>query len=172
MVCMRAVVPYPVAPDIAVVGSGRSEGTTTDISVEIHPHASPPFTIRTLLRTGTRMGPRGFIHGEMTDAVSMASLAVTGLFLRSIPSGTPRQDAGQLVNTALAKADALARDHNGWSYTPMVLESVTYALRYRLLDQGFVAHADIGDSAIAAWGAGDLPEALGQVQRVFLRTEQ
>jgi hypothetical protein len=48
----------------------------------------------------------------------------------------------------------------------MVLDGTSFALRFRILGQGFVAHADLGDCVVAAWGTGALPPELNRVQKV------
>ncbi|PRY69052.1 hypothetical protein B0I08_103258 [Glaciihabitans tibetensis] len=162
---MLALVPDPWIPGSEVVGGGSDDGVETDVSISIRPGgAQQPFTVRTLVRTGRRMHPTtGVVHGVATDWVSIASMAATGLLLQTFPEGLQRAEAKRLARTVVAQGDELARDHASWSFTPMVLERVAYALRFRILDQGFVAHADVGGSALAAWGTGPLPPALSRV---------
>lgn len=170
MAHMITVVPNPLTPGSVVVGDEHTEGITSDISVQIRSDDGQLFTVRTSLRTGERMDPNGFVHGVMTDTVAIATLSVAGLLLQSIASGLSDAETRKLMHAALADADTLARDHEGWSFSPMLLDGVTFALRYRILEQGFVAHADTGDSAVSAWGPGDLPAELGQTQRVDSRS--
>ena len=167
MESMFAVVPDPWLPGSVVVADGNDDGDEMDISISIRPgEDQPPFTLRTLVRTGTRIHASGTVHDVATDATSIAGLAASSLLLQTFPAGLSRDDAKQLQRAVTAQADTLARDHTRWSYGPMELDGASYALRFRILGQGFVAHADLGDCVIAAWGTGTLPSELKRVQKV------
>ena len=167
MESMFAVVPDPWLPGSVVVAGVNDDGVETDISISVRPGENqPPFTLRTLVRTGTRMHASGMVHGVATDATSIAGLAASSLLLQTFPTGLSRDDAKELQGAVIAQADTLARDHARWSYSPMELDGVAFALRFRILGQGFVAHADLGDCVIAAWGTGTLPSALKRVQKI------
>jgi hypothetical protein len=163
---MFAIVPDPSLPGSVVVADGNANGADMDISVLSSPDGQQPFTIRTLVRTGTRMHSSGRVHGVATDAEDIAGMAASSLLLQTIPTGLSRDDAKRVNKAAVAQADTLARDRTRWSFQPVVLDGVTYALRFRILGQGFIAHADFGDCVIAVWGTGTLPPELQRVQRV------
>jgi hypothetical protein len=164
---MLTIVPDPWIPGSVVVADGNDEGVETDISVSVTPgDGPPPFTVRTLLRTGTRIHASGLVRGVATDAVAIAHLAASSLLLQAIPSGLPPAETRSAMHASEAAADTLAQDHARWSFRPMVLDDTSFALRFRILGQGFVAHADLGDCVVAAWGTGALPPELNRVQKV------
>jgi hypothetical protein len=164
---MLAIVPDPLPTGSVVVADGNDDGMQTDISVSVGPlDGDEPFTVRTLLRSGTQISPSGVVHGVATDAVAIAHLAVASLLLQAIPSGQPSAETRSAMKAVESAADTLARDHNRWSFRAMDLGGVSYALGFRVLGQGFVAHADLGDCVVAAWGTGSLPSRLKRVQRI------
>lgn len=167
MASMRAVVPDPWIPNSCVVQTGNDDGVPSEISVEVpRPNGQQPFTVRTMVRLGERIGPGGRPHGTMTDSISVATQAGVALRLQAMPAGLPRADARSVIDVAEAESRALAQERGGWAFSPVVLDTISYALWYRPHPLGFIAHADLGDRVIAAWGAGDLPEAMGRLQLV------
>jgi hypothetical protein len=163
---MFAIVPDPWLPGSVVVANGNNNGVEMDFSVSIRIEGEQPFTARTLVRTGTRMHSSGLVHGVATDAVDIAGMAATGLLLETFPSGLPRDEAKSQLEHVVAQAQTLARDSVRWSFRPVILDDVAFALRFRVLGQGFVAHADFGDCVMATWGTGPLPPELQRVKRV------
>jgi hypothetical protein len=164
---MFAIVPDPMVPGSVVVGGGHDDGVEAEVSVSVPTgDEQAPFTLRTLLRTGTRIHPSGVVMGTATDAVSIAGMAATGLLLQTLPTGLSRSEAKDHHAAVVAQADTLARDHERWSFRAVDLGGTSYALRFRILGQGFIAHADLGDCVVAAWGTGALPDALRRVQKL------
>ena len=155
-----------MASELWVTGTGIDDGVLSDASIEIRLSGKQTFTLRTLLRLGERVGEAGLPHSTLTDAVSVASLAASSLMLQSIPAGLPRPEMIRRVEEADAESKSMARDRGCWSLARMTLEQVSYALWHRSHALGFVAHADLGDRVLAAWGTGSLPPELLHVQLV------
>jgi hypothetical protein len=166
---MLTLVPDPWIPETRVVGTGTDDGIPSDSSVEISISGGEQvFTLRTLIRLGQRLGSAGFPFQTMTDTVSVAALAASSLMLQAIPTGGPRDEITTLVEAADTESKAIAQDREGWSFVSMNLGEVSYALWHRSHRLGFIAHADLGDRVLAAWGPGDLPSVLNRVQLVQL----
>jgi hypothetical protein len=168
MINMLAVVPDPWITESKVTGTSSDDGVLSDASVEVRLSDDQRFTLRTLVRLGERIGSAGSLHGTMTDAASVAALAASSLMLQVIPAGLPRDEMTKLMNAADTDSRALARDRAGWTFTPMVIGGATYALWHRSHTLGFVAHADLGDRVLAAWGTGDLPLVIHRMQLIEL----
>lgn len=73
-----------------------------------------------------------------------------------------------MMDEADTDAKNLARDRGGWSFAAMTLGGVSYTLWHRSHRLGFIAHADLGDRVLAAWGTGELPRAIHHVQLMEL----
>jgi hypothetical protein len=168
MSAMLAIVPDPWVADSKVISTGTNDGVLLDVSVEVPSAQGPAFTVRTLQLLGERINSAGWPHGIFTDPISVATMAANSLMLHSIPPGLPREEAIRLVEAADTQSQAVARDRAGWTFVPMMVGDVSYALWHRSLARGFIAHADLGDRVLAAWGAGDLPRTLLRMQLIEL----
>jgi hypothetical protein len=170
MTDMQAIAPDPLASELWATGTGTDHGVLSDASIEIRLPGEQTFTLRTLLRLGERIGEAGLPHSTLTDTVSVASLAASSLMLQSIPAGLPRPEMIKRLEEADAESKSMASDRGCWSLARMTLGQVSYALWHRSHALGFVAHADLGDRVLAAWGTGSLPPELRQVQLVEVRS--
>lgn len=166
MTGMQAIAPDPLISELWLTGTGIDDGVLSDASIAIRLRGEQTFTLRTLLRLGERVGEAGLPHSTLTDAVSVASLAVSSLMLQSMPAGMPRPVMIERMEEANAKSKSMAQDRGGWSLARMTLGHVSYALWHRSHTLGFVAHADVGDRVLAAWGTGGFPPELLHVQLV------
>jgi hypothetical protein len=157
---MRTLLPLSDREPWSVLGTGRTDDGPLDdvmIAVDRGPRASR-FSIRTMRRTGTRLGPRGSVHGTVTDAVATADLAVGCLLLEVMPAGLHERATRAAMEEAQARATLLARDRDGWDVTALPLDGIDYALFTRSIPEGTVAHADLGWATVAMWSAGPLHE--------------
>ena len=168
MSAMLVIVPDPWSADSRVTSTATQDGVLSDVSVEIPSAQGPAFTVRTLELLGERISSAGSPYGILTDPISVATLAANSLMLHAIRPGLPREEAVGLMEAAAEESQAVARDRAGWSFAPMVMADVSYALWHRSLAGGFIAHADVGDRVLAAWGAGELPRALLRMQLIEL----
>lgn len=166
MTDMHAIAPDPLASELWATGTGTDHGVLSDASIEIRLPGEQTLTLRTLLRLGERVGEAGIAHSTLTDTVSVASLAASSLMLQSIPAGLPRPEMIKRVEEADAESKSMASDRGCWSLARMTLGHISYALWHRSHALGFVAHADLGDRVLAAWGTGSFPSELLQVQLV------
>lgn len=165
---MLAIAPDPWIAETKVTGTGTDDGIPSDASIEIRLPSGQTFTLRTLVRLGERIGTAGVPYGTMTDASSVAALAARSLMLHAILPGQPRADRIRMMDEADTDAKNLARDRGGWSFAAMTLGGVSYTLWHRSHRLGFIAHADLGDRVLAAWGTGELPRAIHHVQLMEL----
>ncbi|WP_181136072.1 hypothetical protein [Rathayibacter sp. AY1D3] len=116
------------------------------------------FSIRTMRRTGTRLGPRGSVHGTVTNPIATANMAVGCLLFEVLPTGLENHEGLAAMEQAEARAEELARDRNGWDVTALPLDGIDYALFTRTISEGTVAHADLGWATVAMWSRGPLHE--------------
>ncbi|MCS5717677.1 hypothetical protein N1027_05950 [Herbiconiux sp. CPCC 205763] len=161
---MLAIVPDPWIAETNVIGTGTDDGVPSDASIEVRSADRLLFTVRTLVRLGERVGSAGLPHGTVTDSVSIAALAASSLMLRAIPPGLPREDMMKRMDAADDTSQSLARDRGGWAFVPMDVAGTTYALWHRSHPLGFIAHADLGSHVMAAWGEGNIPPELSNMQ--------
>jgi hypothetical protein len=161
---MLAVVPDPWIAESKVTGTGTDGGVPFDASIEVRSSEGLMFTVRTLVRLGECIGSAGLPHGTMTDPISVAALAASSLMLQAIPAGLPRKETMKLMNSAAADSQRLPRDRGGWTFVPLIIADVSYALWHRPHTLGFIAHADLGNQVLAAWGEGDLPTEILRTQ--------
>jgi hypothetical protein len=167
MIHMLAVAPDPWISESTLTGTGADDGVPSDASIEVRLSNEQTLTLRTLVRLGERIGGAG-PYSTMTDAVSVAALAASSLMLQAIPAGLPRAETIKLMNEADTDSKKLAHDRGGWSLASMAIGDASYALWHRSHSLGFIAHADLGDRVLAAWGTGDLPPVLHHMQLVEL----
>ncbi|PPH30335.1 hypothetical protein [Rathayibacter sp. AY1F9] len=152
---MRALV--PVSDPWSVDGSGRTDdGPVDDLSVRAERDGGS-YSVRTLRLTGVRLGPRGSVHGVVTDPVATAALAIGSLLLSAIPAGLPGDRTRAAMVAAEARAQQLAADRPAWDVSALPLDGIDYALFTRTLPEGAVAHADLGWAVVALWSTGPLP---------------
>lgn len=168
MIVMLAIVPDPWVDGSRLSATGTDDGVLSDVSVDVPSSSGLTFTARTLVRLGERINSAGVPHGTMTDDISVAMLAAVSLMLQAIPAGLPRDETEKRNRAAEAEASIVAQDRGGWALAPLIVTDVTYALWHRRLNAGFVAHADLGDRVLTAWGTGDLPPELSRVQLMDL----
>ncbi|MWV47954.1 hypothetical protein GRS96_01540 [Rathayibacter sp. VKM Ac-2803] len=166
---MRTLLPLAEHERWSITGAGSTNDGPTDgltIALDRGPQAGR-CSIRTMLRTGLRIGPRSSVHGQVTDAVATASLAVNCLLLDAVPEGLERREAIAAMDAAGMRSTALAEDRDGWSVEPLTLDGTDYALFTRAIPEGSAAHADLGWATIAMWSTGPLfpgPFRLAEVE--------
>lgn len=150
----------PTSEPWTVTGLGRTDdGPLDEVLIAVDRGTQEHrFTIRTMRRTGTRLGPRGSVHGTVTDSVATASLAVGCLLLDRLPTDLPTREARAAMRATEERAQALARDRDGWDVTALPLDGVDYALFTRSIPEGSVAHSDLGWATVAMWSRGPLHE--------------
>jgi hypothetical protein len=102
MIHMLAVAPDPWISESTLTGTGTDDGVPSDASIEVRLSSEQTLTLRTLVRLGERIGSAGLPHGTMTDAVSVAALAVSSLMLQAIPA---HADLGDRVLAAWGTGD-------------------------------------------------------------------
>lgn len=157
---MQALVPViDHGPWTVVSMAGTNDGSVEDVTIAVDRGTSASrFSIRTMRRTGTRLGPRNSIHGTVTDAIATAGLAAGCLLIEVPPARLPKHEAHAAMEEVEARANAFARDRDGWAVTALPLNGIEYALFTRSIPEGTVAHADLGWATIAMWSAGPLHE--------------
>ncbi|WP_127791843.1 hypothetical protein [Agromyces sp. LHK192] len=166
---MLTLVPDPQPPGTRVAGTGTDHGVRSEISVEVPlVDGGRVITLRTIARLGQRFTEDGSPHGVLTDAVSVANLAAVSWMLQTFPNGLPRPEFVTLMESIHAEADAVASDRGSWTATSATIAGADYALWHRPHGDGFIAHLDVGDRVMAAWGPGRLPSLLRRLQLVDL----
>jgi hypothetical protein len=88
--------------------------------------------------------------------------------LQAIPAGLPRDKARELIKAATSDSQALTRDQGEWTFAPLAIADISFALWHRSHPLGFIAHADLGDRVVAAWGEGNLPPEILRMQLMEL----
>jgi hypothetical protein len=163
---VQVVVPDAPIFESSTTSTGMYNGTPNEASIRFYtPGSDQTFTVRTLVRLGEQMSA-GHPGGVMTDAISIAALAARSLAIETLCEGVPREEIAAAVAAAHDEADSVAAVRASWTATPMVLDGVSYALWHRAYHGGFIAHADVGDSVIAAWGQRDFPVEMGHMKRI------
>ena len=155
---MQTVIPHAEEGPWSITSAGSGgDGTIEDLTITIDRGPEMGcYSIRTMRRTGTRVGPRSSVHGQVTDTVATAALAVGCLLLEVIPASLHRHETIAAMDQADARSRALAQDRDGWSVATLTLDNVDYALFTRAIPEGNVAHADLGWATIAMWSSGPL----------------
>jgi len=157
---MQTLIPLTDRGPWSVTGARRTNDgplDEVDIAVDRGSQASR-FSIRTMRRPGTRLGPRGSVHGTVTDAAATASLAAGCLLLEVLPAGLQKHEALAALEQAEARAEALARNRDCWDVIALPLDDIDYALFTRRISEGTVTYADLGWATVAMWSRGPLHE--------------
>ncbi|WP_146084364.1 hypothetical protein [Rathayibacter sp. AY1F6] len=155
---MQTLIPLAEQERWSITAAGNTDDGPTDeltIAIDRGPQTGPCF-VRTMLRTGLRIGPRSSVHGQVTDPVATASLSIRSLLLEAIPEELQRHEADAAVQAADTRSTALAEDRDSWGVTPLTLDGTDYALFTRAIPEGSVTHADLGWATIAIWSTGPL----------------
>lgn len=153
---MQALIPLNDRDPWSVVGTGRTnDGPLDEIDIAVDRGSQTGrVSIRTMRRTGALLGPGSSVHGTATDPIAIANIAAGCLLLDALRADLPLS----AMEEALERADAIARDRDGWDVTPLPLDGIDYALFTRNIPEGTVAHADLGWAAVAMWSRGPLHE--------------
>lgn len=141
-------------------GAGTDEDTT--IAIDRGSDVAR-CSVRTMVRPGTRVGPRGHVHGMVTDPVTIASLAAGCLLLGTLPTDSRKRDGVAVIEEVEARSLALAQDRDGWTVSILPVDGIDYALFSRTIPEGTIAHADLGWAVIAMWSTGSVYD--GPLQR-------
>jgi len=134
---MQTLIPLTDRGPWSVTGARRTNDgplDEVDIAVDRGSQASR-FSIRTMRRPGTRLGPRGSVHGTVTDAAATASLAAGCLLLEVLPAGLQKHEALAALEQAEARAEALARNRDCWDVIALPLDDIDYALFTRRISE-------------------------------------
>ena len=151
---MRVLCPDSAIASWSVSDTGSTNGEELDeVTLTIEGAAGGGrSTLRTMRRLGATMGPFGSVHGQVTDTIAIAQLAIMSVLLEAIPTGLEKQRTKDRMREAEANAHTLAADRLMWDVIPLPLDGIDYALWTRSIPGGVVAHADLGWATVAMWG--------------------
>jgi len=155
---MQALVPIASLESWTVTASASTDGGPTEdltVAIDRGPEQGQ-CSIRTMRRTGIRIGPHSSVHGQVTDTVTTAAIAAGSLLLEAIPTNMREHEAIAAMAEPEARSLALAQDREGWNVAALCLDGNDYVLFTRDIPEGTVAHADLGWATIAMWSAGPL----------------
>lgn len=158
---MQTLIPLTSREPWTVTGGAGSDDDVT-IAIDREPDLAR-CSIRTMVRPGTRIGPHGHINGQVTDAMTIASLAAGCLLLEVLPAELPAHEAVASMKEVDARALSLAEDRAEWTVTALPLDGIDYAFFPRSIPEGTIAHADLGWATIAMWSPGPLYDGALQL---------